>query len=469
MKDEQRKRRWVVTAATAAAAIGLAVGAYYWASESEAGVDIQTVSVTRGSIVDSVGASGTLEAVSTVLVGTQVTGRILELNADFNSIVRKGQVLARIDPSLYEAQVQQAQANLASAQANLERQRVALEDTRTQLQRARNLASRNLLAQVDLDAAEVSERAAAAQVKSAEAQIVQARASLSQAELNLAKTVILSPIDGIVISRDVDEGQTVSASTQAPTLFQLAADLDRMRVNASVDESDIGRLRPGQAATFQVDAFPERDFLGTVTQVRLQPRVDQNVVTYAVLVDVSNPDLMLRPGMTANVTIEVARRDNVLRVANAALRFRPQEETFALLGQEPESGRMVERAGTDSRTGRSIVPAVYEGATAGPAPVVARNGDGSGGVPLATTVDRLFDPFEPAETAGRIWVIRENRLVALPVRLGLGDGVVTELQGDGVEEGMEIVTVVREADTGQTASSGASNPFLLQGSRPPGR
>lgn len=467
MNDERLKRRRVVVTATLALAAGLVIGTYYWTSESKTDVDIQIVFVTRGAIVDSVQASGTLEAVSTVLVGTQVTGRILELDADFNSIVRKGQVLARIDPSLYEAQVEQAQANLASARANLERLRVALEDTRTQLQRARNLASRNLLAQVDLDAAEVSERAAAAQVKSAEAQVVQAQASLTQAEADLARTVILSPIDGIVISRDVDEGQTVSASAQAPTLYQLAADLDRMRLNASVDESDIGRLRPGQPATFQVDAFPERDFTGTVSQVRLQPRVDQGVVTYAVLVEVTNPDLKLRPGMTANVTIEVARRDNVLRIANSALRFRPHEETFALLGHEPE-GDGATGHGADPGAGASIVPAVYESTTAAPEPVLAANGDGASR-PVGTTVDRLFEPIEPEEVAGRIWVIREDRLVPLAVRLGLGDGVFTELEGEGVEEGMEVVTAVREAGTDRVKSTGANNPFLIQGPRPPGR
>jgi HlyD family secretion protein len=294
---------------------------------------VTTARVTRGSIVEAVGATGALEAVTTVQVGSQVSGNILELHADFNSIVRKGQVLARLDPSLFETQIEQARANLVRAQAEVERLRVTIDDARTKLSRARDLDARKLIPRADLETAEVTLRAAEAQLRSAEAQVTQAQASLNQNQVNLQHTVIHSPIDGIVISRNVDVGQTVAASMQAPTLFLLAADLTKMKVSASIDEADVGRIRPGQHVVFRVDAYPTDDFTGTVSQVRLQPTVLQNVVTYSTVIEVPNPELKLKPGMTANVTIEIARRDEALRIPNGALRFRPTREIFAAFGQ----------------------------------------------------------------------------------------------------------------------------------------
>jgi HlyD family secretion protein len=314
--------------------VGAAAGAYYL-RRGGSPPDIQTAPVTLGDIVETVGATGTLEAVTTVQVGTQVSGTIKELYADFNSIVRRGQLLARLDPSLFETQVEQARANLVRAQAEVERLKVALDDARQRLKRATELRARNLIPQTELEAAEVAARAAEAQLRSAQAQLTQAEASLNQAQVNLQHTVITSPIDGIVVSRNVDVGQTVAAGFQAPTLFVLAADLTKMRVNASIDEADVGRIRPGQRVRFRVDAYPTEDFSGTVVQVRLQPTVVQNVVTYAAVIDVPNPELKLKPGMTANVTIEVARREHVVRIPNTALRFRPTTEIFAALGQEP--------------------------------------------------------------------------------------------------------------------------------------
>ena len=284
------------------------------------------------------GATGALQAVTTVQVGTQVSGTIQELNADFNSLVRKGQVLARLDPSLIQSQIEQARANLIRAEADLERLRVALDDSRTKFARARELSAKKLIAQTELEAAEVAVRSAEAQLRSQEAGVTQSQASLRQNQVNLAHTVIESPIDGLVISRNVDVGQTVAASMSAPTLFVLAADLTKMQVLASLDESDVGRIRPGQAVRFRVDAFPTEEFTGNVTQVRLQPTTVQNVVTYQTVIDVPNPGLKLKPGMTANVNIEIARRTNVLRVPNGALRFRPTAETFAALGQTPPPG-----------------------------------------------------------------------------------------------------------------------------------
>ena len=286
-------------------------------------------------------------------VGTQVSGTIHELYADFNSLVKKGQVLARLDPSLFQTQIEQARANLIRAQADLERLRVALDDARTKLTRAKELSARQLIPQTELETAEVNVRSAEAQIRSSEAQVTQAQASLNQNEVNLEHTVIQAPIDGLVISRNVDVGQTVAASMQAPTLFVLAADLTKMQVVANLDESDVGRIRPRQTVTFRVDAYPTDDFVGTVSQVRLQPIVQQNVVTYATVIDVPNPELKLKPGMTANVNIEIARATNVLRVPNAALRFRPTNEMYAALGQTPAGAAGTRRAGHGARPRRA--------------------------------------------------------------------------------------------------------------------
>src|SRR3954447_312763 len=314
-------------------AIG-AVGAAYYVRRGGPEPTVTTLQISRGDVVDQVGATGTLQAVTTVQVGTQVSGTIDELYADFNSIVKKGQVIARLDPSILQTQVDTAKANLVNAEANLERQKAVVEDAQTKLTRARELASRNLLPKADLDAADATAKQAAAQLRSMESQIVQAQAAVNKAQVDLGHTVIAAPIDGIVISRNVDRGQTVASSMQAPTLFIIAADLTKMQVNANIDESDVGRMRPGQTVHFRVDAYPTEQFTGTVQQVRLNPTTVQNVVTYSTLIDVPNPGLKLKPGMTANVNIEIARKSGVLRLPAAALRFRPTEEMFQLLNQE---------------------------------------------------------------------------------------------------------------------------------------
>src|SRR5580765_8040661 len=328
-----------------AGVVGVSGYAYYHYRETGPKFTVNTAQVTRGDVVDTVGATGTLQAVTTVQVGTQVSGTISELHADFNSLVKKGQVLARLDPSLFQTQIEQARANLVRSQADLERQKVALDDAGTKLARAKELSARQLLPRSELDAAEVAQRAAEAQLKSSQAQITQAQASLNQNQVNLEHTVIQAPIDGLVISRNVDVGQTVAASMQAPTLFVLAADLTKMQVVANLDESDVGRIRPKQVVTFRVDAYPNETFRGSVSQVRLNPIVQQNVVTYATVIDVPNNELKLKPGMTANVNVEIARSSNVLRVPNSALRFRPTNEIFAALGQTPDPSQLRADAG----------------------------------------------------------------------------------------------------------------------------
>ena len=296
-------------------------------------IQLVTAAVTHGSVVQGIDATGRLQAVMTVQVGSQVSGTIKSLYVDFNSQVKKGQIVAELEPSLFQTQVEQAEATVTRGQADVERARVQLEDTKLKLARARDLAQRKLIPQADLETAEANTRQAEAALKSAQAQLVQGQASLNQNKVNLGHTVIAAPIDGVVINRNVSVGQTVAASMQAPTLFEIANDLAEMQVNANIDESDIGAINPGQAVRFQVDAFPGQTFTGTVSQVRLNPVIEQNVVSYVTVIDVPNPDLRLRPGMTANVTVEVARVDDTLRVPTSAVRFSPTPEVFAALGQ----------------------------------------------------------------------------------------------------------------------------------------
>jgi HlyD family secretion protein len=283
-----------------------------------------TAPVDRGDIVEVVGATGVLQAVTTVQVGSQVSGTIRSLGADFNSVVKKGQVVARLDPSLFEARVAQMRASLTSAAANVERAKAAVEDARQKYERAQELAKQDLLAGSDLDTAKANYDGAFAQVKANDAAVQQARANLNQAQVDFNHTVIAAPIDGVVIARNVDVGQTVAASFQAPVLFVIANDLSQMQVNASIDEADIGQVRAGQEVAFRVDAYPDRTFAGKIEQVRLQPITNQNVVTYNTIVSVANPEQKLMPGMTATVSVVIQKREATLRVPALALRFRPE-------------------------------------------------------------------------------------------------------------------------------------------------
>ncbi|HUQ86771.1 MAG TPA: efflux RND transporter periplasmic adaptor subunit [Vicinamibacterales bacterium] len=347
------------------AVVGGGVGAWY-SNRNKTQIQVNTSPLSRGDIVDTVGATGTLQAVTTVQVGSQVSGNIQWLGADFNSIVKKGQVIARLDPSLFDAQHNQVQANLVQARANLtksrselDRARVQLTDAQQKYARAKELASQQLLPASELDAAKIAVDSATASlasqqatVQQVQAAVTQSEASVNQSQVNRDHTVILAPIDGIVTQRSVDVGQTVAASMSAPTLFVIAADLTEMQVNANIDEADVGRIRPGQQVTFRVDAYPTDNFVGTVTQIRLQPVVVQNVTTYGTVITVPNRDLKLKPGMTANVKIEIAKRTNALRIPNTALRFRPTADVFAALNQEvPPDLTMTAGGGRGGRGG----------------------------------------------------------------------------------------------------------------------
>jgi HlyD family secretion protein len=348
----------LITILLLVAVIGGGAAAYYIRSNKQE-VQVQTVAITKGDILDTVGATGTIQAVTTVQVGSQVSGNISWLGADFNSIVKKNQVIAKLDPSLFEAQLEQSKANLSQAQANqtkansdLERTKVALTDAQQKYTRAKELAARNLLPQSDLDSAKIAVDTAQAMlesqqatVKQTAAAVTQSQATVNQNQVNLDHTIIQAPIDGIITQRSVDVGQTVAASMQAPTLFIIAADLTKLQVNASIDEADVGRIRPGQHVTFRVDAYAGETFEGTVSQIRLQPVVVQNVTTYGTVIDVPNELMKLRPGMTANVKVEIAKRTDATRIPNAAIRFRPTPDMFAAFNQsvppeaQPGGGR----------------------------------------------------------------------------------------------------------------------------------
>jgi len=289
----------------------------------------RTEKVIRGDIEMAVTATGTVNPVTTVLVGTQVSGTIKNIYVDFNSPVKKGQLIARIDPALFEAQVNQAKANLLSAKANLEKAEATQVDAKRTMERNKELLAKNLIAQSDFDTAETNYETARASVSAAKSQVAQSEAALSSAETNLYYTKIVSPVNGTVVSRNVDVGQTVAASFQTPTLFSIAQDLTKMQIDTNVAEADIGNVKVRQDVEFTVDAYPDTTFKGKVSQVRNAPITVQNVVTYDVVIEVHNPQLKLKPGMTANVSIIISTKKDVLKIPNAALRFKPSEKGSA--------------------------------------------------------------------------------------------------------------------------------------------
>jgi HlyD family secretion protein len=364
----------------------------------------KTEKVDRGNVTMTVTATGTLSAVTTVQVGSQVSGVIARLYADFNSQVKKGQMLAELDPTPFEAQVEQRRADLTQAQ-------VQTDDARIKYERQRRLMQGGLTAQAEVDAAESA-------FKSANAQVRQAQAALSQVLTNLRYTKIISPIDGIVVDRQYDVGQTVAASFQAPTLFQIAQDLTKMQVQADVDQSDIGRVQVGQVARFNVDAYPEEEFRGRISQIRFNAMVNQNVVTYPVIIEVSNPEGRLRPKMTANVTIDVASVPNVLRVPNAALRFKPPTEGSA---EAKRGGGAGGAGGGDAtqraaRSGRAGGPA----GAAGQLPGGRRGGD--------------------ASKAQTVYILdAEKKLEPVEIRTGITDGRFTQVISGPLKDGDQVV------------------------------
>jgi HlyD family secretion protein len=378
----------------------------------------KTASVDKKHIVGKVTASGTLSALVTVQVGTQVSGRIQKLYADYNSQVQKGELVAKIDPQLFEAAVQQSQANYLQAKAGVATAVATASAADKVLARTKALKDQNLAAQSDLDTAEANVETTHASIDAANANLAQAAAQLHQAQVNLSYTSIVSPIDGVVISRSVDVGQTVAASLSAPTLFTIAQDLTKMQVDTNVSEGDVGRLQVGMKTYFTVDSFPGQRFVGTIRQIRNAATTVQNVVTYDAVIDVDNTDLRLRPGMTANVTIVYAERKDVLAVPNTALRFRPPG-TAAPGGSSAHGGS----GGSGHRGAR-----------------------GAGSAASASG-----DPAAPESKT--IWVLRGGSPQSVEVHVGLTDGTVTEVV-DGLSEGDQVIVDMDGGPDGSSAPSG---------------
>jgi HlyD family secretion protein len=429
----------------------LIVGALVWFwLGGEPPVRYATVVVGRGDVVQTVGATGTLQAVVTVQVGSQVSGTIKELHADFNSVVKKGEVVARLDPSSFEAQVAQARANVVSAGANLEKSRAAVEDAKQKYERAKQLSAEGLIPTADLETAKSTYDGAVAQVEASQAEVTQSQASLKQAEVNLQYTVIKAPIDGVVIARSVDVGQTVAASLQAPVLFTIANDLTQMEVNASVDESDVGKLNTGQDVMFHVDAYPDRQFTGHLEQVRLQPTTNQNVVTYNTIITVANPDQKLMPGMTASVSVIVQKRENVLRIPAAALKF-----------------KMADRSGGGGGREGRVRPSGGSGASGPGAPAGGPPGAGSGqrrqgGQGAAASA-------ADAGQRGMVYVLGDQGPQPTRIVTGASDGQFVEVK-EGLTEGASVVTGIESGTAASSAGStratpGSANPFNPQPQR----
>jgi len=374
----------------------VAIGAWYVVKKENGGPQYKTAAVHRADVEATVTATGTVNAVTTVLVGTQVSGTINALYVDYNSLVKKGQLLAQIDPATFQAQVNQAKANLLNAEANLKKSEASLADARRTYERNKQLIAKNFIAQSDVDTSETNVETNVAQVESSRALVLQNKAALDQAETNLRYTKILSPVNGIVISRNIDVGQTVAASFQTPTLFTIAEDLTKMQIDTSVDEADIGNVKVNQEVRFTVDAYPDTNFMGKVFEIRNAAVIVQNVVTYDVVVQVNNNDLKLKPGMTANVSIITARRNGVIVVPNSALRFHPQD-------QGSESSNVQKKPAKENR---------------GPA----------------------------------VWVLENKKPKRIQIAVGISDGSFTQVSSGPLKEGQDvIVATVGQNDQSQSA------------------
>jgi HlyD family secretion protein len=462
------KRHWLIASLVVVAIAVLAAFRF----KNKENPQYFTTKVDRGDIREVVEATGTINAVTTVQVGSQVSGTISRLNADFNSRVKKGQVVAQIDPSLFQGALLQAKADLANAkanlvasQANLEKAQATAVQTKADYERTEGLAKEGVMSQQQLDLAKSNADSAAAAVSAAKAAVIQAEAQAQQkqaavtvAQTNLDYTTIHAPIDGTVIARSVDVGQTVAASLQAPTLFTIAQDLTKMQVYASTDESDVGMIHTGQVVTFKVDAFPKDSFTGTVSQVRLNATTVQNVVTYNTIIDFDNPQMKLFPGMTAYITIPVADASNAMRVPNGALRFKPDMtadqvralyKQYGLISGPQGETQTAAASGSPQSTGAAGKQrrARAEGTQGG-------GGSAEGGQPQHT----------PRADVAVVWKLRPDKtLQPVRIRTGITDHTVTEvvqvLKGE-LNEGDELVT------GGLAASSGATRAPGLGGGPP---
>ena len=492
----------------------VAVFVYAFTSRSDNKVQYQTAAVQRGDIRAQVEATGTINAVTSVQVGSQVSGTIAKLYVDFNSQVKKGQLIAELDPNLFQGNLMQAQADLenaranaAAAQANLVKAKATEVQTHADYERTLGLTKEGVLSQQALDLAKsnadssaAAVSAAAAQVKQADAQVQQKAATVKVAQTNLNYTKISAPIDGTVINRAVDVGQTVAASLQAPTLFTIAQDLTKMLVYAKTDESDVGRIRPGQPVTFKVDAFPNETFRGQVQEVRMNATVVQNVVTYDTIVAFDNPDRKLFPGMTAYVTIPVAHADNVLKIPNGALRFKPDLDPKQLQslcekygvtggacgGSGRHTGESSQQASTGDQTAQTAQSqgvAAATGAASAQGQAGARGGRGQNGAggqggqggAQSTSAGAGYGrggagggSRSGGAQSAIVWkLLPDKSLQPVKVTAGITDFTFTEVKDGGLNDGDQVVTGATGGRAGNNAPRlGGQGPG---GGRPGGR
>lgn len=494
---------------------------YYYASQPVEQAEVVKAAISRGDIVESVKATGTIEAIRTVNIGSQVSGIVKTIYADFNHIVRQGQLLAELDPSLFEVQVKIQEANIEQRKTDIENQKVQLADAERNMRRTVELVEKGLANQQQLEQADLAVKNRQASIANTEKQLVSAEANLDQARLNLSYTKIYSPIEGVIVNRLVDVGQAVQSSMNVAQFFVVATDLRELRLTGGVDEAEIGKVRPGQTVEFQVDAYPNQQFLGTVENVRLNATVQSNVVTYPVWINVKNPELKLRPSMTANLDIIISRAVDVVRVPNTALRFRPNTDIYLALGLAPPTPGQGRAGGQGRQTGNPA--ATQAGAAAdraGPASEAARgNGarqggaDASGGRGALTPeqmqqfaerfgadggrsgrggrrggaggrganqrpanmaaqtqlgqgrIDEYFTPLPPTRSRGAVWTwnAETKDLRQVNLTLGVTDGSMSEVIEGDVEVGLEVVTgvILPASMTTRTATQG--NPFQQGG------
>jgi len=504
----------------AAAALAAAALGWYWydARPGNGEVRYRLAKAERGPIAAVVVASGTLNAVTTVQVGSQISGQVKDIYADFNTPVKKNQVIARIDPATFELRVSQARADLdaaesavavarsgqAAQQAELGRVKVTLADAQRDLERKKMLVEKNFISPAELDkahtvldttreqmkAVQAQIQVSEAQVQSALAAVKQRESLLRQAQVDLERTVIRAPVDGTVILRNVDAGQTVAASLQAPVLFTIAQDLRDMQVEAAIDEADVGRLRAGMPASFAVDAFPRRGFSGGIRQIRKSPQNVQNVVSYVVVISAANPDLALLPGMTANVRIVTENRASALKIPNAALRWRPAgtadprpatdapvQQAGGQAAQEFRSRLLQELKPSDAQ--RAQIEEIFSESRQKFGRVRDMKGDGNRRREVerirAETNARIAEILGPEQrpawerllaesgargqaAAGRVYVLENSQPKGVDVRLGLSDGTSTEIL-NGLSEGVEVIVGTSDARTqGGTSGGGLPRP-----------
>jgi HlyD family secretion protein len=404
-----RRRRWIVTTAVSLATLLAVVLLIRHRLQAPPVIHYETVEASRGEVIEKVTATGTVSALVTVQVGSQVSGPIQKLNVDYNSYVTKGEVIAQVDPALFEAAYLQAKADLANAQANLNVVRANLEKAKaSELQAAANyrrsaaLANIQVISQQQFDQDKTNAGVAAADVSSSQAAVTQAQAqvqlkeaALNSAETNLKYTTIRAPVSGIVISRNIDVGQTVAAAFQAPVLFNIAKDLRHMQVDTSVSESDVAKLRPGMPVTFNVDAYTDQRFAGTVRQIRNSPQTIQSVVTYDAVIDVDNSQLKLKPGMTANVEFVVAQQSNVVRISNTAMLFRPDSRLFERLH-----------------------------------------------IPIPQTPTSMKSAMET------VWILRDGKPRPITARAGISDGSLTAVVSGDIKPGDSLITDMSDGRKG---------------------